>query len=628
MARRSRLNTANNKRRRLWILALSLLCVAVVVWIWLAYKKQLINIAAIWQETVSIENWETAPVRGTIYDRNFKELAQTLERVSIYVRPREVRDISGTAATLSELLGLPESELIAQMRRDSHLVWLRRDIGQEDEDAVGKLDLPGIYLHRELARSYPMQEYASHLIGNAENQLGLSGVEHYYNRLLNQDRVLQSDFPAIDLKGLGHTSTNGHDLVLTLDMKIQAILEKYVAGLGKKMGSGRITSLLLDTVQGEIIAGVSYPSYNLNSVWQTENEVLENLFLAPMVIPEEIRKFFRDAALLQGGWELGKQVYPWSLVSDKVNFSRQLRLWERLQLTTDLHVDFSRNKKEVSALEQYVGCLPAADLGTVPKTASPLKVLLGMAHLLNGGKKIQPHILDHIMERPGQREFFYDAFHGQKTGRNVFPSLVSAELRKMLKESGRKGILGSTTLSGDTVSLVMDSSDATKSHYVRDQMSLVMIPAEKPELILLLASRVTELEPALRSPSLSGKIDSVLPSMVALQQIHQNLADVLEVAGGDEHNFKAAKRSELPPSESLAGMLDKQIRVMPDLKGLSLRKSLRLLQRTEVSITVKGTGRVFSQTPKAGKKIKKGEHCVLTLKSDEPPEEGLIKHKL
>ena len=607
---------------------ISLLCVAVVVWIWLTYKKQLTNIAAIWQETVSVENRETDSVRGTIYDRNFKELAQTLERVSIYVRPREVKDIAGTAATLSELLGLPESELISQMRRDSHLVWLRRDIGQEDEDAVGNLDLPGIYLHRELARSYPMQEYASHLIGNAENQQGLSGVEHYYNRLLNQDRVLQSDFPAIDLKGLGQTSTNGHDLVLTLDMKIQAILEKYVAGLGKKMGSGRITSLLLDTVQGEIIAGVSYPSYNLNSVWQTENEILDNLFLAPMVIPEEIRKFFRDAALLQGGWELGKQVYPWSLVSDKMNFSRQLRLWERLQLTTDLHVDFSRNKKEVNALEQYVGCLPAADLGTVPKTASPLKVLLGMAHLVNGGKKIQPHILDRIMERPEQRDFFYDVFHEQKTGRNVFSSLVSAELRKMLKGSGRTGVLGSTTLSGDTVSLVMDNSDATKSHYVRDQMSLIMIPAEKPELILLLASRVTELGPAVRFPSLSRKIDSVLPSMVALQQINQNLADVLEITGGDEHNFKAVKKSEQPHAESLAGMLEKHIRVMPDLKGFSLRKSLRLLQRAEVGVTVKGTGRVFSQTPKAGKKIKKGEHCVLTLKSDEAPEEGLKKHKL
>jgi len=63
------------------------------------------------------------------------------------------------------------------------------------------LNIPGIYLHREVARNYPQQEFASHLIGYSENDLGLAGVEHYYNRLLNQDRVRQEDIPAIDLKG-------------------------------------------------------------------------------------------------------------------------------------------------------------------------------------------------------------------------------------------------------------------------------------------------------------------------------------------------------------------------------------------------------------------------------------------
>jgi len=627
MVRRSRLNTAKNGRRRLWLVLIFLLCIAITAVAWLKYKEQLINIAAIWQETFPAETQAENSVRGTIYDRNFKELARTLERVSLYVRPREVNDIAGTAAVLTELLALSESELITRMQRDSHLVWLRRDIGQEDEDAVAKLNLPGIYLHREFARSYPMQEYASHLLGYSENDQGLAGVEHYYNRLLNHDRVLQKDIPAIDLKGQRQTSSNGHDLVLTLDMKIQAILEKYVAGLGKKMGSGRITSLLLDTAQGEIIAGVSYPSYNLNSVWQNEKEVLDNLFLTPMVVPEEIRKFFRDAALLQGGWEQGTQVYPWSLVSEKINFSRQLRLWERLQLTTELNVDFSSNKNNTNDLQQYVGCLPAVDLGTVPKTAAPLKVLLGMTHLLNGGKKIQPHILDRIMERPDQRDFFYDVLHGQSSGRNVFPSLLSTELRRLLKSQGRSGVLGSISLSGETVSLVKESSNTANSYYVRDQMELVMIPAEKPELILLLAARSKELEPGVGSSSLCNTLDSVLPSMVALQQISHNVADVLEIEGGDERNFKAAeKKFAMQPEASLAGMLDQQILLMPNLKGLSIRKSLRLLQRAGVSITVKGTGRIISQSPKAGKAIKKGEHCVLTLKTDKVPGKGMLEN--
>jgi Penicillin-binding Protein dimerisation domain/PASTA domain len=624
MARRSRLKTEDNRRRRVRFLLIFLLLLGGAAGIGTTYEQQLTNLIDIWRETFPAESRTLENDRGTIYDRNFKELAQTLERVSLYVRPREVKDIPETARILSELLALSEPEVIARMERDSHLVWLRRDIAQEDEEAVANLNLPGIYLHREVARNYPQQEYASHLIGYSENDLGLAGVEHYYNRLLNHDRVRQEDFPAIDLKGLEQTSTKGHDLVLTLDMKIQVILERYVKSLGEKMGNGRITSLLLDTRQGKIIAGASFPSYNPNSVWQHGNEILESLFHTPMVLPEEIRKFFRDASLLQGGWEQSTQVYPWSLVADKVDFGSQLRLWERLQLTTDLHVDFSGGKKQPTSLPQFEGTRQTADLGTVPKTATPLKVLLGMSHLLNGGKKIQPHILDRIMERPEQREYYYDIFHEESQGRNVFPSLVSRELQNLLRLQGKRGVLGSTALSGETVSLVMNEFGGS---YVRDRMALIVIPAEQPEMILLLVSRDEELKVRKRAAagygSLSDRIDTILPSMVALQQVHRNLADMVEIADGEEQNFKGATDRESGKTENLTGMLEKQIKIMPDLSGLSLRKSLRLLQSAEVDVTVRGTGRIVSQSPKAGEKLEKGGRCILTLKIDAAPKAAL-----
>ncbi len=68
---------------------------------------------------------------------------------------------------------------------------------------------------------------------------------------------------------------------------------------------------------------------------------------------------------------------------------------------------------------------------------------------------------------------------------------------------------------------------------------------------------------------------------------------------------------------------------MPDLQGLSLRKSLRLLQQAEVSVTVKGTGRIIAQSPGAGKTLKRGAHCILTLKTDAAPKkERLQEHSI
>lgn len=625
MAKKSHLKIRTRKRRWPLIAFFFLLATGVVTGIGFGYRQQLRNLVEVWNETFTTTNLiATDTLRGTIYDRNLKELAQTLERVSLYVRPREVTNIPLVAEQLAEVLTLPVSEVLTALERDSHLVWLRRDIAQSDEELVAELNLQGVYFHREFARSYPEQEMASHLIGYSENDQGLAGVEHYYNHLLGNGRIRQDDLPNIDLGGLEQTSDSGHDLVLTLDMKIQTILENYVADLGREMGSGRIASLLLNTADGKIIGGANYPSYNPNSVWQQDHDALQSLLFTPMVIPEQIRMFFREASLLQGGWELGTQVYPWSLVAGKINLARQIRLWDRLQLSTDIHVDFSCGKKKQTPIPQLVGCRQEVDCGAVPKTAPPLKVLLGMSHLLNGGRKIQPHVLDRIIERPGQNEFVYNAFLGDNGGRHVLPSLVSHELRNLLQSYGKEALLGTRILSGETVSLITDYSGG---RYVRDRMSLVVISGTNPALMLLIVSRYNKLGPSLsglENPGfLTEDINSILPSMVALQQVNVNLADMMEFPETEEKNYRRGQQKRQRSSDALVRILDPQSLLMPDLKGLSLRKGLRLLQRADINVHSTGSGRIVSQTPKSGEELVQGATVALVLKIDTVPEDVL-----
>lgn len=623
MLKRSRLTIRATKRRRAWLILLVFLVAACIAGFTFVYRQHLTNLVEVWKETFAAESQvRVAGLRGTIFDRNFKELAQTLERVSLYARPREVTDIPRVAEQLSEILALPKSEVLAALGRDSLLVWLRRDIAQDNEERLAALHLPGIHFHREFARSYPEQEKASHLIGYSENDRGIAGVEHYYNRLLGSGRVRQDDVPEIDLQGLEQTEDSGHDLVLTLDIKIQTILEGYVAGLGNKMGSGRIASLLLNVTDGEIVAGANYPSYNPNSVWQQEHEALQSLFFTPMIIPEKIRTFFRDAALLQGGWEQGTQIYPWSLVSGEMNIARQIRLWDRVQLSTDIHVDFSGGKTPQTAVPQLVETRQEEDCGAVPKTATPLKVLLGMGHLLNGGKKIQPHILDRIVGRSSQKEYYYTAFPEKTGGRHVLPALVSSELRTLLRSDGKKAVLGARILDGETVAIMPDYSGGS---YVRDRMSLVVISGEKAELLLLIVSRQDSLGPAVDKVQgakfLTAGINATLPSMVALQQINSNIADMLELPEVEEKNFKRSRQIHPDRSAALQRMAGAHALPMPDVTGLSLRKGLRLLERAEVKVQTSGSGRIVSQSPKAGEELVKDTVVHLVLKIDPLPED-------
>lgn len=613
-------DNGGRKRRVLVILVTLLLVVAGFAAV---YRQQLSNFVDIWRETFPAERSSDNSDRGKIYDRNFKELARTLERVSIYVRPREVKDIPETARLLAEGLDLSESESIARMERDSQLVWLRRDIGQGEEEMVAELALPGIYLHRELARDYPQNEFASQLIGYAENDAGLAGVEHYYNRLLNQERVRQEDFPNIDLKGLSHTGGGGHDLVLTLDMKIQRSLEGYVKNLGSGRGGRRIASLLLDTDQGKIVAGASYPSHDPNSAWQHGNANLESLLLAPMMIPDEIRGFFRDASLLQRAWEQDRQVYPWSLVSGKVNMASQLRLWERLGLTTDIKVDFSGGKNRVRSLPRFEGTRAPRDFASVPRMAAPVKVLLAMTGLLNGGKRVQPHILDRILEHPDLFEYYYDALRSGSAP-NVYPSGASKELQSLFRQQAVGGVLDSGMLSGEVVSLV---EGGTGARYVHDQMAVVSLPSTSVQLLLLIVVRddtvIVEEERQHEHGIFKDGLDAILPSMVALQQVYQNLADMVEPATLEDPNFHASAAPTLAEVGSTGPQQVTIVDSMPDLFGLSLRKSLRLLQPAGLEVVVKGGGRVVSQVPEAGKKIQRGDRCELLLRSDPLPQNAL-----
>lgn len=616
MVRRSRLKTENNRKRRLRGLLLLLTLLLLVVAVFVVYRAQLVNLVDIWQETFPAERSVTKGNRGKIYDRNFKELARTLERVSIYVRPREVKDISRTARVLAEELELPEEESIAKMGRDSQLVWLRRDIGQDEEDIVADLALPGIYLHRELARDYPQKEFASQLIGYSENNAGLAGVEHYYNRLLNQELVRQEDFPGIDLKGLSHTGGEGHDLVLTLDMKIQRSLEGYVKELGAGKKGRRVTSLLLDTLLGKIVAGASYPSYDPNRTWQQGTQNLESLLLTPMVIPDTVRRFFRDASLLQSSWEQSTQAYPWSLVSGTVHMGSQLRLWERLQLSSDIQVDFSGGKNQVRTLPRFLATKPPLDFGAVPRTASPLNILQGVAGLLNGGRKIQPHILGRVLEHPGLAEYFYKAQGTGSDGLRVYPGLASREMQSLFQRQGRSGVLGSAMLSGEVVSLVENDSGAS---YIRDHLALVALPAKSPQMILLLVVRDEELSVEKKGDpqhifSKQG-LDAILPSMVALQQVHRNLADMVEPVEREDQNFRAREEQVKERATKKEGKQIAILEAMPDLVGFSLRKSLRLLQGSCFKVVVQGSGRVVSQIPKAGAMINRGDTCELLLGS-------------
>ncbi len=560
--------------------------------------------------------------RGVIYDRNLKQLAVTMEKVSVYARTREIDSISETVKSLALLLPVDETRLQDQLENGPLRVWIAEDIDQSRETSLKEKNLPGIYLQKDSRRFYPIGSHAAHIIGYVENNIGLSGVEYYYDHLLATRQLQRSD-----TQGSLPVSP---DLVLTLDFKIQFVLEQLIEDIGQTAGVKKVGAYIIEGQGGEIVAGAQLPGFDLNDFTKYSHDILKNVFLMPVVLPDMFRIFLRDSALLFANREAGIAATSWCLSPATNNLGVQLRLWEKLALAENLAVDFSSLGPDDSLAEG--GALPVFPskriFELVPERAAPLNILTAFASLLNGGGDVRPFVVKKIMEHGSGKEFFLKNL-GQSAGVAEDEKEVKNDVARMFRSLAVQKESGALYFK-DRILL----RPLAEGPYYQNEMMIVKIPAGSTDLILLV---VVERDPSGPQKMETGKVLS-LESMVekrverisVLQQVALSVADVVEPEVVDESNYslkKTIKISRFIKNE------DKSYRnfsfgVMPDLEGLSLRKSLRMLQGLHLKINLRGTGRVISQEPRPGTPLKQITECILILEKEEDMQFEKISREL
>ncbi|RZW18226.1 MAG: hypothetical protein EX260_08985, partial [Desulfobulbaceae bacterium] len=248
MGKRSRLRTQNVGRRRLIVLIVLFGAVA-AAWAWLESERTLL----LWEQVggafdlaknQSVTDQEV--IRGTIYDRNYKEFAISYERVSVYANIREIEDVNQVIGPLSAILETSEGDLYDRMGKGRLRVWLAKDISQDQEDEIKKLGFQGIHLHREYIRYYPQGESAAHLIGFVERDTGLFGIEQYLNKLEARIRLNKDDTQDLPKMGDTRPGVDGRHLILTLDGKIQRILDDYLKRLSAANPGNSFGALVME----------------------------------------------------------------------------------------------------------------------------------------------------------------------------------------------------------------------------------------------------------------------------------------------------------------------------------------------------------------------------------------------
>ena len=201
------------------------------------------------------------PPRGDIVDRNGVALARTIDAWSIGVHPdRIIGDRRELAQRLNALM--PERSVAdyrALLSRRTNFLYLSRRALPEMVAAVNALGEPAIVFDREPERLYPQTAMAGHVLGWTDMQgHGVTGMERVLDeRLLDAGR-------------------RGAPVALSLDSRVQAVLESELASAVTAMSAEGGTGIVLDVQTGEVIAMASAPTFNPNAAGHSDPSALYN----------------------------------------------------------------------------------------------------------------------------------------------------------------------------------------------------------------------------------------------------------------------------------------------------------------------------------------------------------------
>ncbi len=276
------------------------------------YKVQVVDAAeytaAAERQRVRVE--ETAAARGTIYDRQGRELAISIESHSIYANPKQVVDPGSTALILSSLLELDIGRLREKLTSGGTFVFLARQVEPEQAGEVEALDLPGIHFLKEPKRVYPSGALAAHAVGfvNIDSK-GIEGLEAQYDDLLTgtPGRVLAERAAGGQVIPHGRHEVQpavpGADLIVSIDREIQFMAHRACVDTLLRADAQRCTVVALDPATFEILAMAVVPSFDPShrSDLDISSGILTNTAVRSLYEPGSTQKAVTVSAALEEG---------------------------------------------------------------------------------------------------------------------------------------------------------------------------------------------------------------------------------------------------------------------------------------------------------------------------------------
>ncbi len=593
--------------------------------------------------------------RGVIYDRNHFELAMTIEMESVFAQPKEIKNIQEVSGHLGPLLSLDRKRLSALLNQSKPFVYLKRRATPDECAAVRAQEMEGVAFTKEGQRFYPYMDLASHVLGFVgTDPNGLEGLEKQYNSYLKSPYLYEPSVRdalgrALYLNDMESIQENeGLSLVLTIDKNIQYLAEKELKkGVIKAQAKGGL-AIVLNPKNGEILALANYPAYNLNAVQETPTAFRRNQAITDTFEPGSTFKTFLLAAALEekkfsindmifcenGSCRVGNHLihdvhrYGWLSFQDVIKVSSNIgatKIGKKVGAKTfyDYIKNFGFGKE--TGLD-----LPGEDSGVVwpyhrwgeigtsnicfgqGLSVTGIQLAYALGAIANDGRLMKPYLVRQILDQKGNpvKQF------SPQTVRQVISPETARVMRNLLARVTEPGgtatqaAIDGLTVGGKTGTaqkVAPETRHYSPGKYISTFMGFV--PVESPALVILVVidePRGVHYGGVVAAPIFKGIAEHSL-SIIGIRRTAPVVPQPSPPEKPDMTPWIIAQKAKEAENVSSAELQDK--RIMPDVRGMSMRKVIKLMKGYEVPVDLVGSGKAVSQSPLPGTALSQKTRC-------------------
>ncbi len=600
--------------------------------------------------------------RGSILDREGRELAVSVEAASIYAIPDDVVDPRAAADRLAPVLGLSPHEIREKLSSDRGFVWLQRQIDLDVADRIREWKLAGIHFAAEPRRFYPKGRLAAAVLGFVgTDAVGLAGLEHFYDRAIRGKPgeivaltdARRSRYGEADAAN-SRPAQEGASLVLSLDSGVQFAAERE---LGEAMREHRARSgcvVVMDPDNGEILAMASAPDFDPNSYGRFPPETWRNRAIADAYEPGSTFKIVTGALGLDRGVvtldeiiDTGDgtiRVANTTIQEDRHHQYGALTLAGVFERSSNIGI--IRVGLRLGARPLYEGAsalgvgrptgvdLPGENQGIFRPVAkwsglSTASISMGQevslnalqlarvtAVIANGGFLVEPHVVTRIVE-PGGRDRIVTP--GERT-RVLSPATAHAISRILVgvveHGTGSKAAIPGFSVAGKTGTAQKAGVGGYQaSRHVPNFAGFA--PADHPRCVavVVLEEPQGKYYAAEVAAPLFARVVSQALGILRVAPKEQRVPETLLAEAPPPVRYQpgvvpaASRRGRPDPPAETADLPDRT----PSAVGLTARQAVALFARAGLLARLQGSGSVVAQDPPPGSPVRAGSVQTLFL---------------